>query len=74
MIRDDRYHLHCNYGIGKPNTNGFINNGLKIELSGEVKKEDNYIRFQNGDKTLGAAELNNNLIHLLDTGNHFFNW
>src|SRR5689334_14865582 len=34
IIDDDHYQLECNYGIGKPNTKGFINGGKKIGLNG----------------------------------------
>jgi hypothetical protein len=33
------YTLNCNYGIGKPNTNGFINGGKKIELTAFAAKK-----------------------------------
>jgi hypothetical protein len=66
MVGDKDYQLQCNYGIGKNNTNGFINGGRKIELKGSLKKDKNYYQLQNGDKTLNVAELNNNLLHLLN--------
>ena len=69
IIQDKDYHLQCNYGIGKPNTNGFINGGTNIKLSGECIKEKNYYNLKNGTKTLKAVELNADLIHLLNTDN-----
>jgi hypothetical protein len=66
MVRDKDYQLQCNYGIGKNNTNGFINGGRKIELKGPVKKDKNYYQLQNGGKTLNVAELNTDLLHLLN--------
>ena len=69
FLRDKEYHLQCNYGIGKPNTNGFINGGKKIELSGPLKKEKNYYQFQYGNKTLKVVELNADLLHLLNEDN-----
>lgn len=69
FIRDNHYHLHYNYGISKPNTNGFINGGVKMELSGEWKKKDNYYLLQNGTKSLLIAELNEDLLHLGDSSN-----
>jgi hypothetical protein len=69
ILRDNQYHLQCNYGIGKPNTNGFINGGKKIELSGSMEKEKNYYQFRNGNKTLKVAELNTDLFHLLNADN-----
>src|SRR5215210_1613895 len=55
MIRDNSYELQCNYGIGKPNTNGFYNGGEKIGLTGECRKEKNYFEFRNGSKILKAV-------------------
>jgi len=67
LILDDKhYTLNCNYGISKPNTNGFINGGKKIILSGAVSKEENYYRLQNRDKSLKIVEINRNLLQLLD--------
>ena len=68
-ISSNHYQLSCNYGIGKPNTKGFINGGLKIELTEKAQKEKNYYLFFNGDKTLKAVELNENLLHLVNTDN-----
>jgi hypothetical protein len=65
-IRDNDYDLQCNYGIGKNNTNGFINGGKKIELKGALKKDNKYYQFQNGDKILQVVELNTDLLHLLN--------
>ena len=62
----DHYHLKCQYGIGKPNTNGFIDGGKWIELSGILKKDGNYYYLQASDRKLTILELNSNLIHLLD--------
>lgn len=71
LILDDKhYTLNCNYGISKPNTNGFINGGKKIMLAGAVSKEKNYYRLQNQDKSLKIAEINRNLLQLLDTANN----
>lgn len=69
ILQDNRYRLHCNYGIGKPNTNGFINGGEKIELSGAWNKEKNIIHLRNGEKSLKIAELNPSLLHFLETDN-----
>ena len=69
ILFDNRYELQCNYGMGKANTNGFINGGGKLELRGECGKEKNYFHFQNGTKTLKAVELNTDLLHLLDADN-----
>jgi hypothetical protein len=63
-IGDGRYTINVNYGIGKPNTNGFINGGREIGFSGPCSKEKNYFIFQNGNKILKALALNDNLLQL----------
>ena len=70
IIQGEKYSLDCNFGIGKPNTNGFITGGKKIELNGGWRKEKNYYYFRNGDKTLKAFELNASLLHLLNDDNN----
>jgi hypothetical protein len=66
---DGKYTLNCNYGIGKPNTNGFYDGGKKIEISGAFKKEQSNYLLQNGNQILKLAELNNNLLHILNDNN-----
>lgn len=68
-FNDLRYELHCQYGIGKPNTNGFINGGKKIDLSGGVYRDNNYYGLKNDDKILRFIELNEDLLHLLNWDN-----
>ena len=68
-IQDAHYILQCNYGIGKPNTNGFINGGKKISLTGVFKKVKNIFQLFNGDNTFKLIELNGDLLHLLDADN-----
>jgi hypothetical protein len=70
IVGENQYQLQCNYGIGKPNTKGFINGGKKIELRGKSRKEKNYYFFHNGNKTLKVVALNEDLIHLLDAENN----
>ena len=69
ILRDKNYQLSCNYGIGKPNTNGFFNGGKWIELTGSLEKGKNYFKLHKGNKTLSFAELNEDLIHLLNADN-----
>src|SRR5262245_47566156 len=69
IIDDKQYSLDCNYGIGQPNTNGFINGGKKITMSGGVKKEGNYYRLLNGSKVLKLIKLSNDLVHVLNFDN-----
>jgi len=67
VLNDKRYSLHCNYGISKPNTNGFINGGKSVEISGAVNRHQNNYYLQNGGKNLVIAELNNDLLHIRGT-------
>lgn len=67
ILSEEHYKLSCSYGIGKPNTNGFINGGEKIVLKGVLHKEKHNYQLQNGSKTLQLIELNEDLLHLLDT-------
>jgi hypothetical protein len=69
LFENNWYELRCNYGIGKANTNGFVNGGTTVELRGETRKEKNYYQFQNGTKKLKAVELNEDLLHLLSADN-----
>ncbi|HRI20237.1 MAG TPA: hypothetical protein PLA68_04765 [Panacibacter sp.] len=69
MFTDNKYTLSCNYGIGKPNTNGFMEGGKKVELQGDLKKEKNVYRLMNGSMVLKMMELNSDLLHLLNTDN-----
>ena len=62
----NEYTLTCNYGIGKPNTNGFINGGKRIELNGQLNKTKHQYVLKYNDKALRLVALNDNLVHLLD--------
>ena len=66
---ENRFTLHCNYGISKPNTNGFINGGSKVEMKGELKKVKNIYVLKSGEKTLKIEELNVDVLHILDANN-----
>jgi hypothetical protein len=68
-ITDVKYFLECNYGVGKPNTNGFYEGGKKVSFNGTVKREKNIYTLQNGNKVLKFIELNNNLLHILNSDN-----
>jgi hypothetical protein len=69
VLEDNQYRLSCHYGIGKPNTNGFINGGKKLELKGELKKEKNIYKLRNAGRVLSIAELNQDLLHFLGPEN-----
>ena len=64
FINENTFRLNCEYGIGKPNTNGFINR-KEINLLGSLKKESSYYYLQNTTKTLALRQLNSNLLHIL---------
>ncbi len=68
-MSDIKYTLECNYGIGKPNTNGFLDGGKKVSFNGAVKRDKNIYVLQNGKQTLKFAALNNNLLHILNDDN-----
>jgi hypothetical protein len=70
-LNDLKYSLECNYGIGKPNTNGFYDGGKKVVFSGTVKRDNstNAYLLQNGDQTLKLIELNTNLLHIANNDN-----
>jgi hypothetical protein len=68
-INENTYSISCNYGIGKPNTNGFIGGGKKAELQGTAKKTDNKYLLLNAGRQLQLLELNGNLLHILNTDN-----
>jgi len=65
----NRYHLFCNYGICKPNTNGFIKGGEKIAFKGVLEKKTNHYLLRNGNKVLILFQINNNLLHIADNSN-----
>jgi hypothetical protein len=65
----DSYQLYCHYGLGKAGTNGFINGGSKLALKGSWHKDGHIYTLKNKDKILRLAELNENLIHLLNPDN-----
>ena len=70
-LNDLKYTLECNYGIGKPNTNGFYDGGKKVSLNGTVKRGQgtNTYTLQNGSHSLHLIELNSNLLHIANPDN-----
>ncbi len=68
-FNDTTYQLHCNYGVGKPNTNGFINGGSFARLQGNVRRDGNQVHFLNGTRILKVIELNREPLHLLADNN-----
>jgi hypothetical protein len=70
VFQNDKYTLRCNYGIGKPNTNGFINGGKWVELHGVCQKDGNHYHLQNAKRTLVLIEVNTDLLHIIDANNN----
>ena len=64
-LKENDYSLSCEYGIGKANTNGFIDE-KRVAFTGKFTKNGNYYSLLQGNRTLWMLELNDNLIHLLD--------
>lgn len=58
----EQYSLHCDYGIGKPNTNGFID-PKKIDRSGKLTREGNFYRLHYNNLYIEFAILNENVLH-----------
>lgn len=75
----NKYEVSCEYGIGKPNTSGFINRKI-AEFSGALSKQGNHYLLQHGTKTFYILIINSNILHLLDqnknllTGNGGFSY
>ena len=57
--------LSCSYGIGKPNTNGFIDE-KKVQLKGTVNLSSGIMTLNHHGKSLSLLVLNDNIIHLLN--------
>lgn len=70
ILHAKTYSLQCNYGIGQPNTNGFINGGKKAEFNDILEKENNYYLLHNGNKLLKIAKLNTDLLHFMNIDNN----
>ena len=70
VTHGDQYSLHCDYGIGKPNTNGFIDRKT-INIKGKMKKDGNYYQLHHNNKTMLLAAFNPHVLHLAN-GNKSF--
>ena len=67
-ITDQKFSLECSYGISKPNTNGFYD-AKKVALTGIAKRENNNYILENVNHILKLAEINANLLHILNKDN-----
>lgn len=65
VLHSDSYEVQCKYGIGRPNTAGFIDE-KKVEFSGPLKKVKNTYSLTRANKTFSILEVNSNVLHLLD--------
>ena len=67
VLYDGRYRLQCNYGVGKPNTNGFINGGKKLEWKGTFSKRENIYQLHHHTSIVDLIELNGDLLHFVNS-------
>lgn len=65
VIGHDNYDLQCEYGLSKPNTNGFVDRKT-VGIVGKLRRENNHYFLTNTSKTLPVIEINNNLVHFVD--------
>jgi hypothetical protein len=65
VVRHSAYDLQCQYGISKPNTNGFMDE-KRVSFTGTITREGNYYHLVYGKKELILLKLNTNLFHMLD--------
>lgn len=63
-ITGNKYTLTCNYGIGKPNTNGFIKDGVKVQYKGECRLNNNFYTLLKNGRELQLFIINDDLLHL----------
>ena len=66
----DQYAAICTYGIGKPNTNGFID-PKKIDIRGRLTREGNYYRLYHNNQTLLLAIFNSGLLYFANADKSF---
>lgn len=64
-VDGDRYHLHCRYGIGRPSTNGFIDEKA-VNFEGSLIKKEKKFELYHGKKVLSLWVINSNLLQVLD--------
>ena len=70
VLQDGKYQLQCNYGIGQPNTNGFINGGKRVEWKGSFSKKENAYQLNYSNRKLKLVELNADLLHIINNDRH----
>ena len=65
FIDQDSFIAKANFGIGKPNTSGFINGGKNATITGSVTKIDNGHQLNTGNASLSLVKINENLLHVM---------
>jgi hypothetical protein len=65
IIDRKSFELDCIYGIGRPNTNGFIDE-KNVRSKGAMEQIDGKIILKQDSKTLSMMLLNSNIMHLLN--------
>jgi hypothetical protein len=66
FIDQDSFVAKANYGIGKPNTMGFIQGGRNATITGSVTKIDNGHKLITGNNaSLSLITINENLLHVM---------
>lgn len=65
IINLETFTLSCSYGIGRPNTNGFMHE-KRVELKGNLGRQDVIYTLIAGKKSLSLLFMNYNLLHILD--------
>lgn len=61
------FKLVCNYGIGKPNSNSFINGGSQVSFEGRFSERNDTLYLHSRDRKIAMYRINDNLLHLLDS-------
>lgn len=68
---EKEYKLSARYGLSKPNTNGFINDGQLVEITDNWSKSGSERVLNNGSKSIRLIALNSALLHFIDSSGKF---
>jgi hypothetical protein len=66
-FKGDEYKLHCNYGVGKPNTKGFIKGGSALTIEGHYNVRGDHYLLMAGQRKIDLVAINKNLLHFAYT-------
>ncbi len=67
VMESEHFHAYTNYGIGKPNTNGFMEGGKKIDITGQWEKKGNKYKLTKDGRSITLMQLNPSLLHCEDS-------